>query len=503
LCCKLLPVAELGKPAAQWCVHAVRGGGCGNYADRPPSCRQFFCAWRRDPNLGAEWKPDLARFVMSSDSGAQALVVTVDPGMPVAWKRQPYYERLKRMSEQAFRQGMKVLVSLRGHLTVILPDRDVPLGAVAPEEIVIWREGMTYAAALRRDLDPVRAELSAARPAAAVADPNEAALVPGSTRDRPKPVPGLTRDRSKPVPGLTRDRSKLRTLRSETVPTAEVGSTRLQPCLVTKSGQPDLVGDDKAPLPPPSERPAPEDALTMQARFRESLAHARAQLADPALAAGDALRAIMQRRNEILDDTADAYAAAGRAECGPGCTSCCYLMVMGTPWEIFAIARDLMETRTAAEIEVIRRRLQRVAEIPRDPMARVRARLPCGLLEPDGRCAAYGERPSVCRMTLSQSRAACDACRAAAGGSIPYIETPSRIAAVIQAGIDYALVERSLSVETAELSRALLVALDDHAGAMTRWLSGQDPFPDAHFTARGARSDRERALSAATRFGAT
>ena len=240
----------------------------------------------------------------------------------------------------------------------------------------------------------------------------------------------------------------------------------------------------------------------MQTRFRESLAHARAQLDDPARDAGDALSAILRRRNQILDDTADAYAAAGRAECGPGCTSCCYLMVMGTPWEIFAIARDLMERRTAAEIEVIRRRLQRVAEIPRDPAARVQARVPCGLLEPDGRCAAYGERPSVCRMTLSQSRAACDACRAAAGGSIPYIETPSRIAAVIQAGIDYALVERSLSVETAELSRALLVALDDHAGALARWLSGQDPFPDAHFTARGARSDRERAISAATRFGA-
>ena len=108
----------------------------------------------------------------------------------------------------------------------------------------------------------------------------------------------------------------------------------------------------------------------------------------------------------------------------------------------------------------------------------------------------------MCRMTLSQSRAACDACRAAAGGSIPYIESPSRVAAVIQAGIDYALVERNRSVETAELSRALLVALDDHTGAIKRWLSGQDPFPDAHFTAPGARSDRERAIGAATRFGA-
>lgn len=236
--------------------------------------------------------------------------------------------------------------------------------------------------------------------------------------------------------------------------------------------------------------------------FREALEHARGCLDDPEIDRREALAAIMRRRNRMLDETADAYATAGRAECAPGCTSCCYLMVMGTPWEIFATARHLLETRTAAEIEAIKQRLKRVAEIPRDPLARVKARVPCGLLEDDGRCAAYGERPSVCRMTLSQSRAACDSCLKAAGGLIPYIEHPSRIAAVIQAGIDHALVERNFSVESAELSRALLVALDDHAGALTRWLSGQDPFPDAHFTAQGARSDRERAISAATRFGA-
>ena len=53
------------------------------------------------------------------------------------------------------------------------------------------------------------------------------------------------RNRPKLVPGLTRDRSKLATLRSRTVPAPEVGFTRLQPCLVTKSGKPDLVCRDK------------------------------------------------------------------------------------------------------------------------------------------------------------------------------------------------------------------------------------------------------------------
>ena len=75
-------------------------------------------------------------------------------------------------------------------------------------------------------------------------------------------------------------------------------------------------------------------------------------------------------------------------------------------------------------------------------------------------------------MMLSQSRAACDACLKGAGGSIPYIEEPSKIAAVMQIGIDYALISRrNLSTEGAELSRALLIALGDYDGALTTWLA--------------------------------
>jgi hypothetical protein len=154
LCCKVYSVQELNKPAGRWCVHAVRGGGCNNHYNRPHVCRQFFCSWLFDPNLGPEWKPEVSRFVMSADPAYQALVVMVDPGMPLAWKREPYYARLKQFSQVFFRLNNKVLVNLRGHVTVILPDRDVPLGVIAPgEEIALWRDGSAYGAGLRRDLN--------------------------------------------------------------------------------------------------------------------------------------------------------------------------------------------------------------------------------------------------------------------------------------------------------------------------------------------------------------
>jgi len=157
LCCKVYSIKELRKPAGRWCVHCVRGGGCNIHADRPPSCREFFCSWLVDPNLGPAWKPEVSRFVLSADATHQAIMVMVDPGMPLAWKREPYYAVLKQFSEVFFRIDQKVLVNLGGHITVILPDRDVPIGRMTPgEEIVLWREGASYCASLRRNLEPAK-----------------------------------------------------------------------------------------------------------------------------------------------------------------------------------------------------------------------------------------------------------------------------------------------------------------------------------------------------------
>lgn len=152
MCCKVYSIKELGKPAGKWCAHRVQAVGCTIYAARPRSCREFFCSWLVDPNLGPEWKPEVCRFVLSADAFHRAILVTADPGRPLAWKQPPYYGVLRRFSEVFFRIGQKVLVSLNGHITVVLPDRDVPLGVLAPaQEIAIWRDGSTYGAGLRDD----------------------------------------------------------------------------------------------------------------------------------------------------------------------------------------------------------------------------------------------------------------------------------------------------------------------------------------------------------------
>jgi len=72
---------------------------------------------------------------------------------------------LKQFSEVFFRINQKVLVSLNGLITVILPDRDVPLGVIVPgAEIALWREGASYCAGLRRDMDVAKTSSEGLRP---------------------------------------------------------------------------------------------------------------------------------------------------------------------------------------------------------------------------------------------------------------------------------------------------------------------------------------------------
>jgi Fe-S-cluster containining protein len=147
MCCKVYAIRELNKPAGQWCVHAQRGSGCTIYDKRPDTCRLFHCMWLVDATLGPEWKPEKAHFVVALDLlGHEALTISLDPGRPDAWKKEPYYSTIKAWARRFCPESKKVLViDHRGCVTVVLPDRDVPIPVLgANEDIVILRDGGTY-----------------------------------------------------------------------------------------------------------------------------------------------------------------------------------------------------------------------------------------------------------------------------------------------------------------------------------------------------------------------
>lgn len=131
LCCKVLGIPELEKPKDLWCANFATGTGCRIYLDRPPSCRDFVCRWLTDAAMGPEWKPSVCKMVI--DSRPNLFVVHVDPAVSRPWIAQPYIGVLRRLSAQGLARNIVVMVIERRRTIVILPDREVDLGVIAPQ----------------------------------------------------------------------------------------------------------------------------------------------------------------------------------------------------------------------------------------------------------------------------------------------------------------------------------------------------------------------------------
>ncbi len=139
MCCKVFRIPEVDKVAGQWCRHVAQGRGCSIHATRPDVCRTFFCHYLRNGQLGPEWKPAQAKFVLYTEMNGKRLVVATDPSAPVAWRKQPYYAQFKRWAAAGVGQGGQVIVFNAKRATAVLPDRDIDLGIVEVGDEVIYR----------------------------------------------------------------------------------------------------------------------------------------------------------------------------------------------------------------------------------------------------------------------------------------------------------------------------------------------------------------------------
>ncbi len=136
LCCKIMSVPELNKPKDTWCSHVVKKGGCGIYETRPHACREFRCLWLKDAGIPADWKPNKAKFLMVDESPTE-LVVHVEANFPGAWRKEPCLTALRTMAQQAQSLKRLVVIMERGESTVLLPDREVPIGVVGPDQRLV------------------------------------------------------------------------------------------------------------------------------------------------------------------------------------------------------------------------------------------------------------------------------------------------------------------------------------------------------------------------------
>jgi hypothetical protein len=137
MCCKLLGIAEIEKPAGRWCSHCIPGRACKIYEDRPTECRTFHCIWILREDFGPEWRPDRSKFVVYTSPDKAALVVNVDVTAPNAWRRKPYYEAFKRWSVETGADDKHLIVMVGDKATIIQPDRDIPLGLIGPRDRIV------------------------------------------------------------------------------------------------------------------------------------------------------------------------------------------------------------------------------------------------------------------------------------------------------------------------------------------------------------------------------
>jgi len=141
LCCKVLGIGELDKPAGSWCTHCRPGkAGCLIYQQRPSECINFNCLWLTSADLDAAWHPLTAKIVVHLENEGSRVSLRVDPAFPTRWREEPYYSRLKQWASYGVDHRAQVVVYVGKRAFVVLPNKDVDLGPVEVGDFIMIEE---------------------------------------------------------------------------------------------------------------------------------------------------------------------------------------------------------------------------------------------------------------------------------------------------------------------------------------------------------------------------
>lgn len=131
LCCELLGITEIDKPAFTKCWNQNHTG-CSVYDHRPPSCRQFDCAWRLG-HVPKHLRPSTTGAVITSNGQMIMIYVNEMPVHPRALKQLTGYASSGIPTIVACKDRRWQMTKL-GTLQEILqtePEVDTPLQATA------------------------------------------------------------------------------------------------------------------------------------------------------------------------------------------------------------------------------------------------------------------------------------------------------------------------------------------------------------------------------------
>jgi uncharacterized protein len=99
MCCQILEIEEMAKPAGLLCKDCRSGSGCGIYEHRPQVCRDFECLWKGDRSMGAPLRPDRVGTILMEDPDSDEYRAVCDPTRPLAWRVPLVFQHLVAMAK--------------------------------------------------------------------------------------------------------------------------------------------------------------------------------------------------------------------------------------------------------------------------------------------------------------------------------------------------------------------------------------------------------------------
>lgn len=141
LCCTVLRVDELAKPAGRDCAHQRAAGGCAIHATRPPICRAYHCLWLQG-GLEEDERPDRIGGVVDLEATGVGVRLAIREARPGSFDASP---KLQAIASR-HRSSMPVRITDTGD--VADPDRpfrvllaDGVEQRVAGLRVETWRDG--------------------------------------------------------------------------------------------------------------------------------------------------------------------------------------------------------------------------------------------------------------------------------------------------------------------------------------------------------------------------
>lgn len=201
-----------------------------------------------------------------------------------------------------------------------------------------------------------------------------------------------------------------------------------------------------------------------------------------AAALTDAAATALARAQELSAVAREREPPARPIACGKGCSACCTAKVLVAPPEAVRIAQHARAALSPEAYTSLVERVHRAHERSRGltRAERIRASIPCPVLDGSGACSLYEVRPIICSGWSSLDRAGCDAHFLHHTAAAPPELHPqsNEVALAVLGGLIGAAFDRHLDARPLELHAALAIALEDeHAGE--RWRRGEPVFEPA------------------------